>query len=132
MLLLVLYVLLFLVLLHYFKNLILVLYVFERFQFLPNLVEFPNGDVPPWALSNAVVWCTYEDTLMWHHLWYTYLYNKIQWNEKLHKMILFHKHKGVHVGKRFTFALITKLKIYQLRVWKHFRLKTKSSKTSYN
>ena len=41
---------------------------------------------------------------------YTYLYNKIHGNAKLHKLILFNKHKGVHVGKIFTFALITKLK----------------------
>ena len=37
-------------------------------------------------------------------------------NMKLHKMILFNKHKGPNVGKRFTFALITKLKTYRLRV----------------
>ena len=48
-------------------------------------------------------------------------------NAELIKMILFNKHKGVHVGKRFTLVLITKLKTYQIRVWKHFYPKTRSS-----
>ena len=39
---------------------------------------------------------------------------------KLHKMILFNEHKRIYVGKKLTFALITKLKTYQLRVWKYF------------
>ena len=47
-------------------------------------------------------------------------------------MILFNKHKGVHVSKKFTFALISKLKSYQLRVGKHFSLKTRLSKTPEN
>jgi len=51
---------------------------------------------------------------------------------KLHKIIWLNKHKEVHVSKRFTFVLITELKTYQLRVWKHFWLKTRSSKTSKN
>ena len=66
---------------------------------------------------------------MWHPLpQYTYLYNKTHENAELHKMILINKHKGIHVDKRFTFVLITKLKTYQLRVWKHFRLKIRSFK----
>ena len=52
--------------------------------------------------------------------------------KKLYKTILFNKHKGVHVGKKFIFELITKLKTYQLRVWKHFPLKTRSFKTPGN
>ena len=47
---------------------------------------------------------------------YTYLYNKIYENIELLKIILFNKCKGVHMSKRFTFALIIKLKTYQLRV----------------
>jgi len=47
-------------------------------------------------------------------------------------MILFNKHKGIHVNKRFIFVLITKLKTYQLRLLKYFQLKTRSSKTSEN
>ena len=31
-------------------------------------------------------------------------------------MILFNKHKGIQVDKRFTFILIVKLKTYQLRI----------------
>ena len=47
-------------------------------------------------------------------------------------MILFNKHKRALVSKSFIFALITKLKTYQLRVWKHFQLKTRPSKTLEN
>ena len=45
-----------------------------------------------------------------------YLYNNIHGNVELHKMILFNKHKGAHVGNKFTFVLITKLKTQQLWV----------------
>jgi len=58
---------------------------------------------------------------------HTYLYNIIHENAKLIKIILFNKHKGTHMGKRFTFTLITKLKTYQIRVWKHLWPKTRPS-----
>jgi len=69
-----------------------------------------------------------ERCLMWHPLTrHTYLYNIIYENAELIKMILFNKHKGTHVDKKFTFALITKLKTYQIGVWKHLWPKTRSS-----
>ena len=44
----------------------------------------------------------------WHPLpRHTYLYNIIHENMELIKIILFNKHKGAHVGKKFTFVLIT-------------------------
>ena len=51
---------------------------------------------------------------------------------ELHKMILFNKHKRVDVVKRFIFTLIIKLKTYQIKVKKYFRLKTKSSKLFFS
>ena len=39
-------------------------------------------------------------------------------------MILFNKHKGTHINEIFTFVLITKLKSYQIRIWKYFWSKT--------
>ena len=40
-------------------------------------------------------------------------------------MILFNKRKGVHVGKRFTFALITKLKNLSIKGMKTFSIQKK-------